>query len=241
MDALLVPIRAFDLALLHGVLALADGPATLTWLLHSVTSVDLFKMAVLVGLALYVWLAPEGRLNGRAEQAVRGLLGLVLALVIDHAIQLLVHRMRPRFALPELAWPDYAMDWSRLVENAFPSDHAVLAFALVAIVWGLSRRLGMVALAWAVLGVCVPRTFFGFHWPTDLVGGALIGLGGVALARRLRLPPGAWTWLARLERRAPAAVILGLFLIGYECMVSFDSTRRALKMGRDVAKAVGIV
>ena len=234
-------IRAADLALLHAIVALADGPAAITWLLHSVTTVDLFKMAMLVGLLLYAWLAPEGRVNGRAEQTVRGLLGLVLAMLVDHAIQLLVHRMRPRFALPDLAWPAYDMDWSKLVENAFPSDHAVLAFALVAMIWGVSRRLGLLALAWAVFGICIPRIVFGFHWPTDLIGGALIGLGGVAVARRLRLPPGAWSWLAQLERRAPAVVILGLFLVAYECMVSFDSTRRALRMARDMARAVGIV
>jgi len=241
MDALLATLHAADVAAVQAVLALGTGPRSLTWLLHSITSVDLFKMAVLVGLALHAWLGPEGRVNGRAEQTVRGVLGLVLALLVDNAIQLVVHRMRPRFAMPDLPWPPYDIDWTDLIENAFPSDHAVLGFALVAIIWGASRRLGLVALAWAVLGVCVPRIVFGFHWPTDLIGGALIGVGGVLLARWAQLPPVLWTWLARLERRAPVVVLLGLFLIGYECMTSFDSTRRALRMGRDVARAVGIV
>jgi undecaprenyl-diphosphatase len=133
------------------------------------------------------------------------------------------------------------MDREALVHTAFPSDHAVLAIALVAIVWGASRRLGLVALAWAVFGISFPRVYFGFHWPTDLIAGGLIGLGGVAVMRRVPLPRAGWSWLTRLERSSPALVTIGLFLVAYECTVSFDSTRRMLKMARDVARAVGLV
>jgi undecaprenyl-diphosphatase len=234
-------VEPLDLAAVRAVVALAEGPESLTWALHSVVSIDLLKMSVLVVLVLYVWLGPEGRLNGRAEGAVRGVLGLVLALGVDHAIQVFVRRLRPRFALPDLGWPPFDMDWSNLVSNAFPSDHAVLAFALAAIVWGASRRLGLVALAWAAFGVCLPRIYFGFHWPTDLIAGGLIGAAGVAAMRRLPLPPWTWRWLERLERASPATVIIGLFFIAYECMISFHSTRRLLKMARDVAQAVGLI
>src|SRR5918997_1106116 len=80
-------VEPLDLAAVRAVVALAEGPESLTWALHSVVSIDLLKMSVLVVLVLYVWLGPEGRLNGRAEGAVRGVLGLVLALGVDHAIQ----------------------------------------------------------------------------------------------------------------------------------------------------------
>lgn len=59
--------------------------------------------------------------------------------------------------------------------------------------------------------------------------------------RRLPLPPWTWRWLERLERASPATVIIGLFFIAYECMISFHSTRRLLKMARDIAQAVGLV
>jgi undecaprenyl-diphosphatase len=230
-----------ETAVIRTVVQLSQGPEVVTWALHGITTVNLLKMSVLVGLLLFVWLAPEGRLNGRAEVAVRGVLGLVLALAVDHAIQLVATQSRPRFALPDQPWPDIDIGWDQLVSPSFPSDHAVLAFALVAIIWGASRQLGLVALAWAVFGISFPRIYFGFHWPTDLIAGGLIGLGGVLAMRRVPLPRASWAWLARLERSSPALATIGLFLVAYECTVSFDSTRRMLKMARDVTRAVGLV
>lgn len=59
--------------------------------------------------------------------------------------------------------------------GSFPSDHAVLlaAFPLALFYWD-----SMVAWCWTGLAVflCLVRVALGFHYPSDMVAGALIGV-----------------------------------------------------------------
>jgi undecaprenyl-diphosphatase len=110
------------------------------------------------------------------------LVALVLlgAPVIEHAAKLLVGRTRPR---------GHAM--------GFPSGHmtGAAAFAVIAIYfaikerWGRAQRLGltaMVAVMVALVGIA--RLVLHAHWPSDVLGGFLLGSSCAAA--------GAW-WDAR--------------------------------------------
>ena len=84
----------------------------------------------------------------------------------------------------------------RPTDSSFPSNSAAVAFAAAGGVWLISRRAGL-----ALLGVAVAygtaRVYGGVHYPLDIVGGAVIGLVAIAMAR------GFW----RLIDPVPAAVI----------------------------------
>lgn len=60
-------------------------------------------------------------------------------------------------------------------DNGFPSDHALLVFTLASIGFFLSRKLGIVLLAIALL-VAVARVYVGLHHPIDVIGSALISI-----------------------------------------------------------------
>jgi membrane-associated phospholipid phosphatase len=92
------------------------------------------------------------------------------------AVKLFFHRPRP-----QLAWSHVPPDYS------FPSGHTMnsVAFyvALAVIVWSVQgRRWGAVALAGAI-ALCsligVSRIYLGFHYFTDVFGGALAGVAWV--------------------------------------------------------------
>ena len=68
------------------------------------------------------------------------------------------------------------------LDTSFPSDHAILGFAVAVMIWKYNRRAGAVLLALALL-MAVARVFVGAHYPGDVLGGAVLGsLTSVALA-----------------------------------------------------------
>lgn len=63
--------------------------------------------------------------------------------------------------------------------SSMPSDHAMIFVALAVAAFFVSRALGAVLLAHAVLLVSLPRVLLGIHYPSDvLVGGGVGGHGG---------------------------------------------------------------
>lgn len=70
------------------------------------------------------------------------------------------------------------------VDNAFPSDHTLIAAVLATIILLYNRNLGL--LLWvAVLGVGAARVYAGLHYPIDVVASALIALVVVSGVRTL--------------------------------------------------------
>jgi len=98
------------------------------------------------------------------------------ALLLNELLKLYFHRPRP-----QLAWAHIQPDYS------FPSGHTMnsVAFyvALAVIVWSIAgRRWGIAALAGAIVlctFVGISRIYLGFHYFTDVVGGALAGVSWV--------------------------------------------------------------
>jgi membrane-associated phospholipid phosphatase len=108
--------------------------------------------------------------------------------------------------------------------SAFPSDNAVLFSCLVAGIWSVSRRLGVFAGVYFLVFVCLPRLIAGIHWPTDLIGGSLIGLAlaWVALRPRVYMTIGGFglSWLERAK--GPAYALL--FLVTFQLARLFDES-----------------
>jgi membrane-associated phospholipid phosphatase len=109
--------------------------------------------------------------------------------------------------------------------SSFPSDHAVMAFALAASLFRISWPIGLWAFFHAAVFVCFPRLYFGLHYPSDLVAGVLIG---VALAWVVSLLPGrerVTSPLIGVERKHPEIFYPVGFFILFEIAEMFDSVR----------------
>jgi len=61
--------------------------------------------------------------------------------------------------------------------SSFPSDHSFLFFALATGIFLVNRKLGYFLYLYATLIIALPRLFLGIHYPSDLLVGALMGIG----------------------------------------------------------------
>lgn len=128
------------------------------------------------------------------------------------------------FHLPVGGQMNY-VNWS-----AFPSDHAALFFALATGILMVSRRAGWFGVFWATFVVCLPRLYFGEHWPTDILAGSVIGISSIQLLRipAVRQP------LRRLTlqwyQSNPPLFFSVLFIWSCETINLFGDVRHILKI-----------
>lgn len=77
-------------------------------------------------------------------------------------------------------------------DSSFPANPASVGFAIATVVWVRHRRLGTALYVLAALWG-LARVYAGVHYPTDILGGAVIGaiaaLLATALVRRLAFIP----------------------------------------------------
>ncbi|MDT0439857.1 MULTISPECIES: phosphatase PAP2 family protein [Streptomyces] len=104
-----------------------------------------------------------------------------LGALLQQALKAAVDRPRP-------VWPDPVATASFA---AFPSGHAMTATVVCGLLLWLLRRRGTTPARWraalaagavSVLGVGLTRIWLGVHWPSDVLGGWLLGATVVAAA-----------------------------------------------------------
>ncbi len=167
----------------------AAGPHWLDQLFNLVAN-DL--VVVIVAIVAALFLIPWRRLRlERRRAAVIATASAALALLADQPIAHAVDRVRPF-----VAHPSAELLISRSTDPSFPSDHAAGAFAIAVAVWLYDRVSGWVLLALAAL-LAFARVYVGTHYPSDVVGGALIGTA-VALVLHWRPVRARLEWLADL-------------------------------------------
>lgn len=125
-----------------------------------------------------------------------GAASIGLANLAVYTINFLWARPRPFVAMPEsvnlLFYPS--------TDPSFPANPVAVAFAIAGSVWLINRPLGLSLGALATVQA-VARVFVGVAYPTDVIGGAVVGLlvltGTLGLRRLIRPIPEMTVRLAR--------------------------------------------
>jgi len=133
-----------------------------------------------------LWFSRED--HKRRSRMLIGLLATCLAIVMSLWMQYhLATHIRP-FLDPSLHLlginPNNTLGWNHL--NSFPSDSATLFFSLATVIFLESRIAGGIAFLWSLVTIGIARVATGWHYPSDIAGGLLLGIACVYLLTRIR-------------------------------------------------------
>jgi len=121
---------------------------------------------------LFLWFG--GQTMEERDRWQRAVIESVLSLFLANALVKLFNAIifRPR---PYLGH-NVRMLFYHPSDSSWPSNPAAVTFAIAATIWLYDRRAGAVMLALAGL-MALARVVAGVHYPGDVLGGALLGMG----------------------------------------------------------------
>jgi undecaprenyl-diphosphatase len=183
-----------------------------------------------VFVAAYWWLWFEADENGVYAQR-RNVAVALLAVIVVAGVAWLLKVILP-FRYPPLSNPDlglrlpFGVDPTSLNHlSSFPSGHAVLFFVLSVPLWMRSRWLGAAATAWTLLAICLPLLYLGYHWPSDIVAGAMVGVALMFLVYRLISATELPDRMVRFSATHSPAFYAIAWLVALEIAVRFDNVK----------------
>lgn len=194
-------------------------------LVYEISDNALIKGGTVAALLWWCW----GR-QGREQDslaAMKVIVGALIAVAVGRILQMaLPYRVRPMHAdLPEFTLP-YGVDTSGLVGwSSFPSDHAVLFFALAVGIRYFHRGAGAVAFVWAAVIVCLPRIYMGLHYLTDVLVGMVVGIAIMEICLRMPLPDRIQRFAGALHYRHSGLMHAVGFLVTFQIATLFNDAR----------------
>lgn len=120
--------------------------------------------------------------NASAERRSRiltGLLATCAAVGLSVSMQYLLHVHTRPVLDPSLTLQMATPQWDH--DSSFPSDTAMLYFALSTTIFLLNRRAGVAVFLWSLLSAGLCRVALGWHYPSDILGSLFIAPAVVLL------------------------------------------------------------
>jgi undecaprenyl-diphosphatase len=189
---------------------------------------SLLNSGVVLAASWWLWFeAAESGVYAQRRNVVVALLAVIVVATAAWLLKVLLPFRHPPVGNPGFALRlPFGVDPTSLNDfSSFPSGHAMLFFSLSVPLWMRSRWLGAAATIWILLAICLPLLYLGYHWPSDIVAGAVVGVALMLLLCRLinatRLPDRVVCFSAT----HPSAFYAIAWLIALEIAVRFDAVQ----------------
>lgn len=220
-------VNRFDLLIIHLVNQFAHRSWLLDEAVGTIANNIMLTGGMITALVWHAWVRDSPRRERDRSFILAGVVLTTAALVVARTMALLLpFRERPFVSSAAQIRIPFGLGAFGLIHwSSFPSDHATMYFALAMILCFVSRKLGALAFCHAIIVVCVPLLYFGYHYPTDLIAGALVGVGVASLAAIDRVRLGISHPGLRWRANSPATFYPALYLCTLLTATQFDSVR----------------
>jgi undecaprenyl-diphosphatase len=146
---------------------------------------NLLKGGVVVVIFWYLWFKASADNPAKRVQLIATLISVFFVMVITLSIAGLVHFRERPFLNPGFKFNSlipFNEPLTRL--SSFPSDHAALFTSLATGFYFVSRKTGIITMIFAFIYILFPRLYLGYHYPTDILAGTILGVSITAFIVR---------------------------------------------------------
>ncbi len=203
----------------------------------TISASHLVKGGTLVAILLYIWIAKPGQFwiaeSKTQFQNRAAIMGALLASVFAEIFALILSRITDFRLRPflegalDLQVPErlQLLSSDMMSSSSFPSDHAILFFAIVGAIFMVSRRLGTFAFVYCSIFIALPRIYLGLHYASDILVGAAIGLFFAVAGIKLFQNSKAMQWGIQWSYSHPAWFYPVFFLFLYQVATMLEDVR----------------
>lgn len=187
-----------------------------------------------------LWFDHSPSANKNRQYLLAGLVAAIAAIFAGRSLALtLPFRHRPlhdpefEVILPSGMTHQTLVGWS-----SFPSDHAVLFFALATAIFLVHRALGLVLFLHAAIVISLPRMYSALHFPSDILFGALVGVTiTVTILSPVTRAIEKFGVLQLIQRYSHFSYPI-LFFITFQAASMFDSSRDLVRLTYSLTSAL---